>query len=151
MGWLHFELKDPMRLIKRTIVYCIMALILVVIAILLGTLIWNVIELFADPSPIVQDKSGILHFFGYFMLVIIGIELLDTLTIYTKEQRIKVEIVLLVAMTAVAREMIVIDFSTLDLNATTLFGIAAVVIAIAGAYFLIKQAHSPKNNTEEIE
>ena len=46
---------------------------------------------------------------GGFLLVLIGIELLDTIKAYFRENTIHVEIVILLAIIAIARKVILLD------------------------------------------
>lgn len=74
--------------------------------------------------------------FGGFLSVLIGIELLHTIKMYLKEDVVHVEIVLLVALIGVSRH--VIDLDITHLEPITLFGISALIIALSGGYYLIK-------------
>ena len=50
----------------------------------------------------------ILEIFGYFLLILIGIELLETIKAYLIKNEIHVEIIILVAIIAVARKIILL-------------------------------------------
>ena len=76
--------------------------------------------------------------FGGFLSVLIGIELLHTIKMYLKEDVVHVEIVLLVALIGISRHIIDLDYKHLD--PMTIFGIAALIIALSAGYFLIKKA-----------
>ncbi|MCK5893968.1 MAG: phosphate-starvation-inducible PsiE family protein [Endozoicomonadaceae bacterium] len=76
--------------------------------------------------------------FGGFLSVLIGIELLNTIKIYLKEDVVHVETVLLVAIIGVSRHVIDLDITHLD--PFTLFGISSLIFVLAGGYFLIKKA-----------
>lgn len=53
--------------------------------------------------------TELLELFGVFMIVLIGLELMDTVKTYITDKRIRVEAVLIVAMIAVARKVILRD------------------------------------------
>ncbi len=76
--------------------------------------------------------------FGGFLSVLIGIELLHTIKMYLKEDVVHVEIVLLVALIGISRHVIDLDYKHLD--PITIFGIAALILALSFGYFLIKKA-----------
>lgn len=78
--------------------------------------------------------------FGGVLLVLLGLELLDTLKSYSSEHRLRLEIILIVAIIAVGRHVILLDFEHLE--GWTLIGIALLVIALTGGYFLIKTLSS---------
>ena len=75
--------------------------------------------------------------FGFFLLILIGLELVQTIRIYHREQALKAELVLVVAMIAVARKVIVYDFKG---DPIAVLGVAALVLALAAGYFLMKRA-----------
>lgn len=75
--------------------------------------------------------------FGGVLLVLLGLELLDTLRNYFTEHRLRLEIILVVAIIAVGRHIILLDFEHLD--GWTLGGIALLVLALTGGYFLIRK------------
>ena len=78
--------------------------------------------------------QGLLEVFGYFRLVLIGVELLETLKAYVGKDAIHVRVVLVVAMLAMARKVIIEESNTL--SSFTLFGIAALILALGvGFYF----------------
>jgi uncharacterized membrane protein (DUF373 family) len=79
----------------------------------------------------------LLELFGFFMLVLIGLELLETIRAYYVEHSVHAEIVIKMAMIAIARKIIILDVK--DLPSLTLIGTAAIVIALSAAYHMIKQ------------
>ncbi len=92
-----------------------------------------------------------MNVFGVFLLVVIGIELLDTIKVYFRKHVIHVEVVMLVAIIALARKVIVMDFD--QYAGVESLGIAAIILALAGGYFLIKRTGGcdfwPKEPGEE--
>lgn len=87
------------------------------------------------------DNHEILNVFGFFLLILIGIELLDTIKAYIKKQEIHVEIIVLLAIIAVARKIILLDpYSDIPLSDLTLWGMGVVVICLAASYYLIRKA-----------
>lgn len=87
------------------------------------------------------DNHEILTVFGFFLLILIGIELLDTIKAYIMKQEIHVEIIVLLAIIAVARKIILLDpYSDMPLSDLTLWGMGIIVICLATAYYLIRKA-----------
>jgi len=83
------------------------------------------------------EINDLLEVFGFFMLILIGVELLETIRAYLNEHVVHVEIVIEVAMIAIARKVIIIDVKEYSPN--TLFAIAGIVLSLAGAYYLYKR------------
>ena len=67
---------------------------------LIGEEIWK-------PPRFLIPVQGLLEIFGYFLLVLIGVELLETLKAYLKKDVIHVRVVLEVALIAMARKVII--------------------------------------------
>jgi len=82
--------------------------------------------------------QGLLEIFGYFLLVLIGVELLETMKAYLKKDVIHVRVVLEVALIAMARKVIIEEPNTVP--SLTLLGIAALILALAVAYYFERRA-----------
>jgi uncharacterized membrane protein (DUF373 family) len=95
--------------------------------------------LFIDSVYRLEDHE-LVNLFGLFLLVIIGIELLETLKTYLKENTIHFEIIILVALIAIARKVIILEPETQE--GTVLIGIGVIIVALGGAYYLFKKANT---------
>jgi uncharacterized membrane protein (DUF373 family) len=87
----------------------------------------------------------ILEIFGYFLLILIGIELLETMKAYLVKNEIHVEIIILVAIIAVARKIILLDPFVEGvelLNSAGMIALGVVIIALAASYFLVKKSET---------
>jgi uncharacterized membrane protein (DUF373 family) len=82
--------------------------------------------------------QGLLDIFGYFLLVLIGVELLETLKAYLKKDVIHVRVVLEVALIAMARKVIIEEPNAVP--GATLYGIAALILALGLAFYFERQA-----------
>ncbi len=125
-----------LKLFERIIVGSLILMMIVVIllsTIELGRIL--VVDIITPPNYLL-DINELLDIFGFFMLILIGVELLETIRAYLDKHEVHVEIVLEVALIAVARKVVIIDVK--EYAAGSLFAIAAIVIALAGAYFLQK-------------
>ena len=76
--------------------------------------------------------------FAGFLMILIGLELMKTIVMYLDEHVIHVEVVMSVAMIAIARHAIDIDYKTAPPLA--MFGIGLVIIALAVGYYFFKKA-----------
>ena len=76
--------------------------------------------------------------FAGFLVILLGIELLETVKMYLTDHVIQVEVVYLVAMIAVGRHIIEVDYA--HVQPLTLFGTATLVLALAAGYFLLKRS-----------
>ena len=110
------------------------------VVVLLATteLFYIIIREIVTPPFLLLEIDQLLEIFGYFLLVLIGIELLETFKIYLEENVINVQVVLLVAIIAVARKVIILDVKILP--SMTLIGIGVIVISLAAGYYLVKKS-----------
>ncbi len=122
---------------ERIVVYILIVLMMLIILLALAGFIIILAQDVGRQPVTIFNIDQILEFFGYGLLVLIGVELLDTIRAYLQEHVVHVEIVLEVALIAVARKIIILDIK--GVSPDTLFGIAALVAALAMAFFLEKR------------
>ena len=94
-------------------------------------------QMMSPPLYILLDFNDMLKIFGFFFMILIGLELIETIKIYLSKEVIPVEIIFLVAIIAVTRKVIILDFK--DLNPLTLIGMAAVILALSFGYYAVKK------------
>ena len=112
----------------------LMALVVLLATIELG---WIIIKDIITPPAFLLEIDELLDIFGLFLLVLIGVELLDTIRAYLREHVVHVEVVLEVALIAVARKIIILELK--ETPSLSLVGIAALVAALAAAFYLEKR------------
>jgi uncharacterized membrane protein (DUF373 family) len=105
-----------------------MSLIVVVTTIDLG---WTLVEHLSSPPYVRFNDTALKEVFSDFLLVLIGLELLDTVRAYMTEKAVRIELVLAVGLVAITRKLVVIDMK--DLDSLWMIGIAAVIVALAVA------------------
>ena len=98
---------------------------------------WIILRDIVTPPVVLLDIDELLDVFGFFLLVLIGVELLETIKTYFVEHVIHAEVVIEVAMIAIARKVIILDVK--ELPSLTLLGIAAIIITLAVAYWVVKR------------
>ena len=128
-------------LIGRVQKLTVMALAgMLVVVMLLSTVHLGVLigEEILKPPRWLIPVQGLLEIFGYFLLVLIGVELLETLKAYLRKDAIHVRVVLEVALIAMARKVIVEEPNAV--SSLTLLGIAALILALAVAFYFERQA-----------
>ena len=133
------------RIQKFTVVALasMLAVVVVLSTVHLGVLIAQ--EIWEPPRFLIRVQ-GLLEIFGYFLLVLIGVELLETLKAYLKRDVIHVRVVLEVALIAMARKVIIEEPNAVP--GSTLLGIAALILALGIAFYFERQAKregSPKS------
>lgn len=143
------SLGDKPKLLKEIVEWAEKSIIVVLIAVMSFLLLVSTLELIfiviaslgsGENGVLLVDLDNLLNIFGVFLLVLIGIELLDTIKVYFKENVIHVEVVILVALIAIARKVIVLDFE--HYTGLEILGISAIIIALSGGYYLLKKTGS---------
>ena len=141
------DIKTRTETMKKLLPFFERYTILTIIGMMMLTIAVSTVELgvilvteLLKPPKLLLDLSNLLEIFGFFFMILIGLELLHTIKTYLSEESIHVEIVFLVAMIAIARKIIVLELK--DLDPLTLLGMAAVILALTAGYYLIKRAHN---------
>lgn len=113
-----------------------------IVVIVLSTVHLGVLVAFEiwQPPRFLISVHGLLEVFSYFLLVLIGVELLETLKGYIHHEVIRVRVVLEVALIAMARKTITEEPKTL--SSLTLFGIAALILALGAAFYFEREARN---------
>ncbi len=115
-----------------------MALVLTLATIDLG---WEIVKDITKPPYFIVSVDQLLDLFGLFMLVIIGIELLETIMkTYLTQGIAHYKVVLSVAIIAIARKVIILDMKVT--SSMSLLGIAAIIIALTIGYYFMKKAEA---------
>lgn len=126
-------------------------MVMLAIAIGLGTLDlgWAIFQDIVEPPFLLLGTDQLLDLFGLFMLVIIGIELLETIMkTYLMKGKPHFEVVLSVAIIAIARKVIILDLKKID--SLTMFGIAAIILALTIGYYFMRLSHREPDQRETI-
>jgi uncharacterized membrane protein (DUF373 family) len=112
-----------------------MSLVVVVTTIDLG---WTLVERLSAPPYFRFSDAALTEVFSGFLLVLIGLELLDTVRAYMTEKAVHIELVLAVGLVAVTRKVMLVDMKSLD--GLWLIGIGAVIVALAASYYVVTTA-----------
>ena len=126
---------------EKVMIQALMVMMAVVLGLATLDLGWLIIKDVIEPPFFLLSVDQLLDIFGLFMLVVIGIELLETIMkTYVTQGQPHYEVVLSVAIIAIARKVIILDLKEVD--SLSLIGIAAIVVALTTGYFLMKRGHA---------
>jgi uncharacterized membrane protein (DUF373 family) len=112
-------------------------LLMVVLAASTVQLVIVTAQVLLQPS---QDWLGgqLLQLLDRLLLILIGLEVLQNLTAYLRDHTFQTELVVLTALTAVARKLIVMPPGQ-EKDPLNLIGVGVVILCLAGAYALLRQ------------
>jgi uncharacterized membrane protein (DUF373 family) len=116
------------------------ASILVATGVIYVLLIGHLPTSVASVSSIEELQVEVERVFAGVLLLLLGLELLKGLSSFFVGYRVQVEIIVVVALIAVARHIMLVDFD--HVPALELLGIAALVLALALSYALVRQRGS---------
>lgn len=135
------------KLIERVIIISLVVLMAIVLVLSTAEVAVIVVTKLSNPledGGMFIDITGLMDIFGFFLIVLIGFELFETVKLYLKENVFHGEVILLVSLIAVARKVIVLDYTKED--PMSLIAIAVLIASISFGYFLIKKTlRKPKN------
>lgn len=117
-------------------------LLALVLAVVIG---FAVLELVVESSikiaRIQTDwfDGGLIRLLDRLLMIFIALEVLQNVTAYLRDQVVQIELVLLTALTAVARKVIVLPPGT-ESKPQLMAGFGVIVVGLAAAYWLVKRA-----------
>jgi len=89
--------------------------------------------------PVSLQINELLNFFASILLVVIGVELLDTFRKIEHDKTVNVLTILLVTLISVARKVILMDLND-GPDYMGLLGLSVIIISLSVAYYLIKKS-----------
>ena len=130
------------KLLKLFEHYIIIALLLMmVLVVFLGTVELALViieDILKPPRLLLFNIEELLQIFSRFLLILIGLELIEATQVYLDEEKVHVETIFLVALIAITRKVIVLDLP--KYSPLMLFGIASIILALSLGYFFLKKA-----------
>lgn len=124
---------------EKVIAYTLIGLMALVLLLTTVELAWIIMQDIISPPLFLLEVEELLDIFGLFLLILIGVELIDTIRkTYLTENVIHVEVVVAVAIIAIARKVITLDFK--ELSGVTVLGVAAIIISLSAGYYLLRRS-----------
>jgi uncharacterized membrane protein (DUF373 family) len=115
-------------------------LLMIVIAVAVLELVWLFFTSAADwlrnVDSVPDLQFAVQRQFAGVLLILLGLEILESLKIIFTEHKVRLEVILIVAVIAVSRHIIQLDFEHTD--GFVLIGIGALMIALTAGYFLVR-------------
>ena len=127
---------DLLKKFEHVIIISLISMMALVVLLATVELGWIIITDIITPPIILLEIAELLEIFGFFLLVLIGVELLETIKAYLLKKVVHVEIVLEVALIAIARKVIILDLEKYE--SLTVLGIAGLILAVAAAFYTVR-------------
>ena len=122
---------------EHLVIIALISMMIVVVLLATIELGYIIIKDIVTPPIILLEIAELLEIFGFFLLVLIGVELLETIKAYLLEKVVHVEIVLEVALIAIARKVIILDLEKYE--SLTVLGIAGLILSVAAAFYVVRR------------
>ncbi len=117
------------------------SLIFVIFIALFDLLKLLTVDLFlTDPKGVFT--APLLKIFGMFLNVLIALELMENVTAYLRQHVIQLELVIITALTAVARKIVIFDSKTEG----DLTGLAIAVLSLSISYWIVRSQNPSRKH-----
>lgn len=94
-------------------------------------------ELIAEPRGFFS--TTLIEIFGLFLSILVALEVLENITAYLKKHIVQVELVIVTSLTAVARKIIIFDFS--KSTGLELIALAVAIFTLSFSYWLVRRTN----------
>jgi uncharacterized membrane protein (DUF373 family) len=125
------------KLFERAIAFALLVLLIIVVTLTTIELAAIVFRDLSLAKNKLLDADQLLELFGAFLFVMIGLELLTSLKDYVRHGAVRAELVLEVALIAIAQKVIILNPRA---SALVQLSLAALILALAGAFWWVRAA-----------
>ncbi len=127
------------KIIENLVSKALSIAMIIVILVAIGDLIIFLFnELFATPTGFFNNT--LIKVFGLFLNVLIALELLENITAYLRKHVVQVELVIVTSLIAVARKIIIFDFS--KYSGTEFIGLSIAIFTLAISYWIVRSLNT---------
>jgi uncharacterized membrane protein (DUF373 family) len=129
---------DVVKKIEHAVTVALIGLLALVVVLAAVELAVTLVRDVLAPPLLFPGIDKLLDVFGRFLLVLIGIELLETMRAFAARGVVRAEVVLTVAMIAMARKIIILEADHVPV--LVMLGIASLLAALSLAYRVFVRA-----------
>jgi uncharacterized membrane protein (DUF373 family) len=140
---------QSLKKFERFIVAALILMMSAVILLSVGELAWILVKDVISPPVLILEIDELLELFGFFLLVLIGIELLETIKHYYTEGRIELTVIFTVALIALARKIIILEPEKYE--PVTLIGLGVLILALVSGYWVTKTVDHKSRQLREAQ
>lgn len=124
---------------ERSLAFVLLVLIAGVSVIALIELCFILYQDLISTDGFLLGLNELFEVFGMFLIVLIAVELMASIYMYMVDKSVHVEMMLLIAITALARKVVVVDLEGKGDPAMYMLGMAALLGTLIGGYYLVKR------------
>lgn len=134
-------LRQFERIVNRAILLFLAIVVALATVELFVLLARRVVAVFRDTEGAPAFQEVLRNGFGAVLMVVLGLELMETVKAFSEEHQVRLEILFVVALIAMCRHAIQMDVEHLD--GMQLVGFGVLVSALAGGYWLVRSPRAP--------
>ncbi|OKH33555.1 hypothetical protein NIES2119_22660 [[Phormidium ambiguum] IAM M-71] len=112
-----------------------LAMVAVILVSVVDLVIFLAKDLFVE-QPVGFFTVTVIKIFGFFLNILIALELLENITAYLKNHAVQVELVIITSLVAVARKIIILDLEKVD--GLELIGLAIAILALSISFLIVR-------------
>lgn len=135
------------KIVEKILIFSIIVVFSAILILAFIDIVYEIYRQIIAPPVMVVHAQNLMELFSLFLIILIGIELLETIKAYLHENVIHVELVILVAIIAIARKVIVWDFE--QYSYFELLALAFMVLALGATYFLVRKTGILKKSKQD--
>lgn len=124
--------------VEKYISYALLALMSIIVVSATAEVAYVVATDLFQPPGFFIGVEDLFDIFGLFLMILIGLELIHSVRMYLKDHEIHAEMMILIAITAVTRKVVILDAKIIE--PMVLLGIGFLVIALTVGYYLLKKS-----------
>ncbi|TKB10844.1 phosphate-starvation-inducible PsiE family protein [Desulforhopalus sp. IMCC35007] len=126
---------DLLKKFERIVTGLLVIMLALVVVLALIDLGWLLVQDILKPPLFILEIGDLLEIFGVFLLVLIGLELLETVKCYYLKGKIELKVIFTVALIAIGRKIIILEPD--KYSGLTLIGIGVIILALVAGYFVV--------------
>jgi len=126
---------DFLKKFEHIVTGVLIVMLSMVIILSLIELGWILIQDVLKPPLFILEVEDLLEIFGFFLLVLVGLELLETIKCFYVEGRIELKVVFTVALIALGRKIIILEPE--KYSGLTLIGIGFIIFALVAGFYIV--------------
>lgn len=127
-----------LKKIERIIIGGILFVMAIILILAFIDIVFVIQQKILAPPVFFVSASDLMGLLSLFLVLLIGLELLETVKAYLKDDIVHVEFIILVAIIAIARKVIIWDFNKYSIG--ELLSLSGMMLVLGITYFLIKKA-----------
>lgn len=126
--------------VEKYVSYALLGLMVFIVVFSTFEVGYKIFANLLEPPGFFLGVADLFELFGLFLMVLIGLELMTAIRMFLKDHSIHAELMLLIAITAITRKVVILDAKELD--PITVFAIGFLVIALCVGYYLIRRTRA---------